>query len=108
MQADIGPFTHCHLDLALLSFAYVLTHAVRILFCTAPLDLFHSPVQDVIWSAGMRTLGSADCDEKRPFLNTHRSTDVAHVPAAMRPVALAVLVLALSMLVGAMPIAVKP
>ena len=44
----------------------------------------------------------------RPCLNAHRSTEVAHVPAAMSPVALAMFVLALFMLEGAMPMAVKP
>ena len=56
----------------------------------------------------MRTLGSAESDEKRPFLKDHRSTEEEHVPAAVRPVALAMLDLALSMLDGDIPTAVKP
>ena len=106
--AEMGPLTHCHLDLASLSLTIVLIQALLILCCVASLFLFHSSVHDFTCWVGMRTLGSAESVVKRPFLKTHRSTEDAHVPAAISPVALAVLVLALSMLEGAIPTAVKP
>ena len=108
MHAEIGPFTHCHLDFAFESLASDECHALPILCRKSFPTLFHSPVHDLTCSAGMRTLGSAESEEKRPFLNDQRITEVEHVPAAMRPVALAMLDLAVSMLDGDMPTAVKP
>lgn len=108
MEAAVGPLTHCHLLLALLSFAYVFAHLARTLLLASSVAQFQIPVHAFICSAGKRILGSADCVLCCPALNTHRSTEVAHVPAAIRPVALAMLVLALLELVGDMPTAVKP
>ena len=43
-----------------------------------------------------------------PFRKAHLSTEDVHAPVDMRPVDLAMLALALLMLVGAIPMAVKP
>ena len=75
---------------------------------SSTLALFRMPVQALICSVGMRTLGSAELAAIRPFRKAHLITEVAHVPAAIRPVALATFAFALLVLVGAIPMAVIP
>ena len=106
--AVIGPLTHCHIALALESLAYADDHAFRIRGRILSSARCQIPVQAVTCSVGIRTLGSAELAEKRPLLKAHFSTEVAHVPADIRPVALAMFVLALFTLVGAMPTTVWP
>ena len=108
MLAEMGPLTHCHDDLAFVSFRCVEFHTVLIrLWVSAP-ERFQRAVQDLTCSVGIRTLGPAVSAEKRPMRKAHRRTEVAHVPAAIRPVAFAMLALALLTREGDMPIAVKP
>ena len=69
---------------------------------------FQTPVHDLICLVGILTRGSAESVMYLPFRKAHFSTEDAHVPADMRPVDLAMLALALLMLAGAIPMAVKP
>ena len=108
MLAEMGPLTHCHICLALLSLRWVAvqTLPMRCLFSSE--ILAQMPFHALSCSAGILTLGSAESLANLPLRKAHLITEVAHVPAAIRPVALAMLVFALLMLVGAIPMAVKP
>ena len=96
----MGPLTHCHLDLALVSLTKVRTHAFLILSLVASLLLFHMSVHDSPCLKGIVTLGSAVSFLWRPFLKGYLRAEDAHVPADMSPVAFATLLFAFLMLVG--------
>ena len=106
--ADRGPLTSFHKCLLLERALNVRFHiTVRDIRQTG-VDFFHIRIQERICSSGMLTRGSAVSREVLDRLNAHLIAEVAHAPALMHPVAVAVLDLHLSTFEGAMPTAVWP
>ena len=108
MLAAMGPLTHCHLCFALFSLTWVFVQTFSIRIFVSAVALAQMPVHALICSVGILTRGSAESFANLPFRKAHRMTEVAQVPAAIRPVARAMLDLAMLMLEGAMPTAVHP
>ena len=86
----------------------MLVHTLSIRLFVPLAALAQMPVQALICSTGILTRGSAESLAKRPLRKAHLKTEEAQVPEAISPVALAMFVLATSMLEGAIPTAVQP
>ena len=85
-----------------------MVQTLSILLLVSLVALVQMPVHDLICYVGILTRGSAESFANLPLRKAHLMTEVAQVPAAISPVALAMLALATLILEGAMPIAVYP
>ena len=106
--AERGPLTNFHRCLLLESALNVRFHITVKEIRKLGVEIFHIRIQVRICSSGMLTRGSAVSREVLDRLKAHLIVEVAHAPALMHPVAVAMLDLHFSTFEGAMPTAVWP
>ena len=106
--AVTGPRTISHLFFAFARILYALAHFLPIRFLVLTAALVHIPIQAVICSIGIATLGSGWADFELLFRKAQDSNEVLQALAPAIPVASVMLALHRLMLEGAMPTAVWP
>lgn len=87
MVAEIGPRTISHLCFAAATMRYVLAHHLLIVLLVLAAALFQMPIQALICSSGIETLGSACAAVALLFLEAQASKEVLHALAPAIPVA---------------------
>ena len=108
MVASIGPRMHNHLDLADWSRLSLLPQLTVAIFLSFKPMRWYMAIQAWTCSYGIRTLGSAEALVTLLLRKAHWMADVAHAPAPIMPVALAMFLLHPLVAVGDIPTAVWP